>query len=67
MSEVDKVYMNVGEIMDLARWVEQKGLAKNHRVEISFSHTGIGTAIQALTKMTETEGIFVDITDYDCW
>lgn len=65
MSEVDIVYMNVGEIMDLARWVEQKGLAKNHRVEITFSHIGIGTAIQALTKMTETEGIFIDITDYD--
>lgn len=62
---VTVAYMNVGEIMELARWVEQKGLAKTHRIEITYTHTGIGTAIKAMTNMTEKEGIFIDLTDYD--
>lgn len=63
-----KMEMCVGEIMDLAAWVERTGLDRSHRVIIEQdSGSGIGTSTHARTNMTKTEGIFIDLTDYDMW
>lgn len=59
--------MSVGEVMKLAKWLETKGLKDNHEVIIETTATGIGTAVEAKVKMTEDEGLFIDLTDYDSW
>lgn len=59
--------ISVGEIATLAAWVEKQGLKSNHEVRLEQTQTGIGNAIIAKIRMTEDEGIFKDITDYDCW
>jgi hypothetical protein len=59
--------MNVGEVMKLAKWLEAKGLESTHQVDIETTATGIGTHVEAKVKMTEDEGIFIDLTDYDSW
>ena len=59
--------ISVGEIATLAAWVEKQGLNSNHEVRLEQTQTGIGNAIIAKIRMTEDEGIFKDITDYDCW
>jgi len=68
MKMITKMEMNVGEILDLATWLEKHGLKRTHRVVIEQEWgNGIGTATQARVKTTESEGIFIDITDYDVW
>ena len=63
-----KIEMCVGEIMDLAAWLERNGLDRTHHVVIEQdSGSGIGTATQARVEMTKTEGIFINLTDYDMW
>jgi hypothetical protein len=63
-----KMEMCVGEILDLAAWVEKLGLKRTHRVTIEQSSGGgIGVATQAMVKTSESEGVFIDITDYDMW
>jgi hypothetical protein len=68
MMMITKVEFCVGEILDLAAWLERNGLKRTHRVVVEQDvGNGIGTATQASVKMTESEGIFIDITDYDTW
>jgi hypothetical protein len=59
--------ISVGEIATLAAWVEKQGLKSNHTVRLEQTQTGIGNAITAKILMTDDEGIFKDITDYDTW
>jgi hypothetical protein len=68
MKMIIKMEMNIGEVLDLAAWLEKHGLKRTHRVVIEQEcGNGIGTATQARVKTTESEGIFIDITDYDVW
>ena len=63
-----RMEMCVGEILDLAAWVEKLGLQRKHHVVIEQSSGGgIGFATQAQVKTSENEGVFIDITDYDMW
>lgn len=63
-----RMEFNVGEIMDLAAWVEKLGLKRTHRVTVEQdSGNGIGVATQAMVKTSESEGVFIDLTDYDLW
>lgn len=59
--------MSVGEVMKLAKWLESKGLKSTHEVEIESTETGIGNHLEAKIRMTEDEGLFIDLTDYDTW
>jgi hypothetical protein len=59
--------ISVGEIMDLAAWVEKQGLKRSHPVTVEYTQTGIGTALEAKIKLTEDSGIFKDFTDYESW
>jgi hypothetical protein len=65
---ITKAEFCVGEILDLAVWLEKNGLKRTHRVIVEQeTGNGIGTATQARVRVTESEGIFIDITDYDVW
>lgn len=59
--------LSVGEVMKLAKWLETKGLKDTHEVIIESTATGIGSVVEAKVRMTEDEGIFIDLTDYDTW
>lgn len=61
------IKLSVGEITKLAKWLETKNLKDNDEVIISTEATGIGTSVEAKIKITEDEGIFIDLTDYDNW
>ena len=63
-----KMEFCAGEILDLAAWLEKNGLKRDHQVFVEQdSGNGIGVATRARVNMTPTEGIFIDITDYDMW
>lgn len=59
--------MSVKEINTLAKWCEEKNMKDNHEVIIETTQTGIGSHVEARVRLTETEGIFIDLTDYDSW
>jgi hypothetical protein len=65
--EDDEMKMSVGEVLKLAKWLETKGLKETHEVIIETTQTGIGTCVEAKIRMTEDEGLFIDLTDYDSW
>jgi hypothetical protein len=65
---MNRMTLCVGEIMELAAWVEKQGLKRTHRVEVEQdNNSGIGTSTVAKIRMTEDSGIFKDITDFDLW
>jgi hypothetical protein len=59
--------MSAGELADLAAWVEQQGLKRNHEVRLEQVQTGIGCTLVGKIHLTEDSGIFKDFTDYDTW
>jgi adenylosuccinate synthase len=65
--EDSEMKISVGEVLKLAKWLETKGLKETHEVIIETTSTGIGTCVEAKVRMTEDEGLFIDLTDYDSW
>ena len=59
--------MKVGEVARLHAWLESKGLKQDHSVDIEIDDTVLGGTVIAKVKMTEDEGIFIDLTDYTDW
>lgn len=59
--------MNVSEVRKLAKWLETKGLKDTHQVFIEYTETGIGQVLVAKVKMTDDEGIYIDLSDYENW
>ena len=59
--------LNVREIKKLASWVQANDLEDQQQVTISVEQTGIGPSTKASYEVTEDEGRYIDLTDYDSW
>lgn len=62
-----QVKLNVREIKKLASWVQANDLKDRQQVTISVEQTVIGPGIKAHYEVTEDEGRYIDLTDYDSW
>ena len=62
-----QVKLNVREIKKLASLVQVNDLKDRQQVTISVEQTGIGLSIKASYEVTEDEGRYIDLTDYDSW
>lgn len=54
------------EIETLLEWINQQD-PKPHKVEITATHTGIGSSLRVEYETSDTEGKYKDITDYENW
>jgi len=63
----EMIKLNVKEIRKLYSWIEANELKDAVQIKIYVEHTGIGDAIRATVNVSEDEGRFIDLTDYDSW
>lgn len=61
------IKITVREIKKLAAWIQANDLQAKQLITIAVEQTGIGPSIKASYEVTEDEGRYIDLTDYDSW
>lgn len=61
------IKLNIKEIRKLATWVQSNDLKDQQQITISVEQTGIGPSVKASYEVSEDEGRYIDLTDYDSW
>lgn len=62
-----KVKLNAMQVEALQDWLKEKQVPAGCPVVITQTETGIGPAIEAQVEITEGEGIWKDLTNYNDW
>ena len=55
------------ELLSLVEWLATFDYPPHEITIITSSNSGIGTSVRAEVKLTENEGRFKDLTDYENW
>ena len=62
-----RVKLSVSQLEKLLTWLKANDMKPERLVVIREASTGIGPAIRAEVEITEDEGRYIDLTEYENW